>query len=169
MTELALTKLQNYYSYSIEYLIKWENDFYNFLHSKFDSHSSPWNSNFELTLLFWRSLFCGSLLESHDKHVRESPRLCQKKSGPGWCGSVDWAQACEPKGCWFNSQSGHMPGLQAKSPVGAAQEATTHWCFSPSLSTFLSLSLKINKIFLKNLIFPVLPPELFLDFYHKAL
>ena len=31
--------------------------------------------------------------------------------GPGYCGSVDWVPACEPKGHWFNSQSGHMPGL----------------------------------------------------------
>ena len=39
--------------------------------------------------------------------------------GPGWCGSVDWVPACEPKGCQFDSQSGHTPGLQARSPVGA--------------------------------------------------
>ena len=45
---------------------------------------------------------------------------------PPWCGSVDWALACEPKGHRFDSQSGHMPGLQAKSPVGDGQEATTH-------------------------------------------
>ena len=32
----------------------------------------------------------------------------------------------EPKGHQFDSQSGHMPGLQARSPVGGAQEATTH-------------------------------------------
>ena len=64
---------------------------------------------------------------------------------PGWCSSVDWAWACEPKGCWFNSQSGHMPGLQARSPVVDAWEATTHWCFFPSLSPSLPLSLKINK------------------------
>ena len=38
------------------------------------------------------------------------------------------------KNHWFNSQSGHMPGLQAKFPVGGVQEATTHWCFSPSSS-----------------------------------
>ena len=63
----------------------------------------------------------------------------------GWCGSVGWALACKPKGHWFDSQSGHMPGLQARSPVGGTQEATTHWCFSPSLSPFLPLSLKINK------------------------
>ena len=53
---------------------------------------------------------------------------------PGWCGSVDWAWTWKPKGHWFNSQSGHMPGFPARCPVGGVQEATTHWCFSPSLS-----------------------------------
>ena len=37
---------------------------------------------------------------------------------PGQCGSVDWALACELNGRWFNSQSGSMPGLQARFPVG---------------------------------------------------
>ena len=55
-------------------------------------------------------------------------------SSPGWCGSVDWAPAYEPKGHWFDSQAGHVPRLQARSPVGGVQEATTHWCFPPSLS-----------------------------------
>ena len=36
---------------------------------------------------------------------------------------------------------GHMPGLWARSLVGGAREAHTHWGFSPSLP----LSLKINK------------------------
>ena len=45
---------------------------------------------------------------------------------PGWCGSEDRVPACQPKGRRFNSQSGHMPGLQARSPVGDAQEAATH-------------------------------------------
>ena len=57
--------------------------------------------------------------------------------------------------CWpanqshgLDSQSGHMPGLQARSPVGGTQEATTHCCFSPSLSPSLPICLrnKINKI-----------------------
>ena len=38
--------------------------------------------------------------------------------GPSWCGSVDSVPACEPEGRRFDSQSGHMPGLWAGSPVG---------------------------------------------------
>ena len=30
----------------------------------------------------------------------------------------------EPKGHWFNSWSGYMPGLQARSPVGGMREAS---------------------------------------------
>ena len=42
---------------------------------------------------------------------------------PGWCGSVVEHQ---PGNHWLDSQSGHMPGLQARSPVGGVGEATTH-------------------------------------------
>ena len=42
------------------------------------------------------------------------------KIHPGWCGSVDWGQACELKGSQFDSWSGHMPGLQAGSPMQGA-------------------------------------------------
>ena len=52
--------------------------------------------------------------------------LKENDNRPGWRGSVDWAPAWEPKGLWFDSQSGHMPGLQARSPVGDTGEATTH-------------------------------------------
>ena len=70
---------------------------------------------------------------------------------PGWCGSMDWALACKLKGCWFNSQSGHMPGLWARCPVGGTWEATTYWCFSfsPSLSASLPRCLQLNKTFKK--------------------
>ena len=64
---------------------------------------------------------------------------------PGWCGSVDWALAWEPKGCWFNSQSGHMSGLRARSPAGGMREVTTIDFFSPSLSPSHPLCLKISK------------------------
>ena len=51
---------------------------------------------------------------------------------PWLCGSVDWAPACEPKGRQFDSQSGHVPGLWSRSPIGGIREATT-------LLMFLSL------------------------------
>ena len=65
--------------------------------------------------------------------------LLIKISSSGWYGSVDWAPACKPKGHQFNFQSAHMPGLQARFPVQGRREATTHWCFSPSLSLFPSV------------------------------
>ena len=61
-----------------------------------------------------------------------------KQICPGWCSSVDWVQTWEPKDHW------HMPGLQARSPVGGVQEVTTHWCFSP-LSLSFSSPLSKNK------------------------
>ena len=45
-------------------------------------------------------------------------------NSPGWCGSVDRAPVCKPKGFWFDSQSGYLPGLQVRSPVGDMREAT---------------------------------------------
>ena len=71
-----------------------------------------------------------------EKHIEYSP---------GWCSSMDWVLAFEPKGGWFDSQSEHMLGLQARFPLWGMEEATTHWCFSPSLCPSLPLSLKINK------------------------
>ena len=59
--------------------------------------------------------------------------------------------SCRAKGRQFDSWSGHLPGFQVWSPVGAcAREnwtdvSLTHQCFSPSLSPSLHLSMKINK------------------------
>ena len=36
---------------------------------------------------------------------------------PDWCGSVDLAR--KAKGHWFDSQTGHRPGLRARSPIRA--------------------------------------------------
>ena len=42
------------------------------------------------------------------------------KTGPALAGVVSGLNTgCEPKGRQFNSQSGHMPGLQARFPVRA--------------------------------------------------
>ena len=48
--------------------------------------------------------------EGHYIMVKET--IC-----PGWCGSVDCMLDCKPKGHWFDSQSGLMPGWWARSPV----------------------------------------------------
>ena len=52
--------------------------------------------------------------------------LLEKEDG-ALAGVAQWieCQACEPKGGWLDSQSGPMPGLQARSPVGGAREAGT--------------------------------------------
>ena len=90
---------------------------------------------------------CSYFKNNHQVQLRNQP-LHSKVNviiliTPDWCGSVDWVPACEPKGCWFDSQSGHMHGLQARSPVGVVREG--NWSmFSPCLSSSLPLSLKIN-------------------------
>ena len=57
---------------------------------------------------------------------------------------MDWALSCKLKGPYFDSRSGYTPGLWVRSSVGSVREATTHWCFSPSLSPSLPFSLKIK-------------------------
>ena len=39
--------------------------------------------------------------------------------GPGQCGLVGWSISHKLKGHMFDSQSGHMPGLQVQSLVGS--------------------------------------------------
>ena len=74
-------------------------------------------------------------------HLNKFERI---EISPGWCSSVDWAPTCNPKGCRFDSQSGHMPGLRARSPVGGVQGVTAHWCFLPLfLPPFPSLKINI--------------------------
>ena len=51
-----------------------------------------------------------------NSNVRPRRGVPEDTEYPGWCGSVDRAPKCRR----FNSQSGPMPGLQARSPVGGA-------------------------------------------------
>ena len=71
------------------------------------------------------------------KHLRACSQsiviLLKCQSGRDWCGSVGWALSRKLKGRQFHSQSVHMPGSWARSPVGGWQEATNQ-CSSPSLS-----------------------------------
>ena len=67
---------------------------------------------------------------------------------PGWCCSVDGAPACELKGCPYNSQSGPMPGLQARSPFEGIQPSWEH--VRGNLSMCLSLPSPLSKSKLKK-------------------
>ena len=87
----------------------------------------------------------GSVLAAGDRAMNQRGGI-KNAYRPGWCGSVDWALACESKGHRFDSQSGHMPGLWARSPVEGIQEATTHWSLPLSFPSPLS---KNNKYFKK--------------------
>ena len=68
---------------------------------------------------------------------------------PDRCGSVGWTSSCKVKGHWLNSRSGHMPGLQVRSPI-RVRTTGNWWVFlshldvSPSLSPSLPLSLKLK-------------------------
>ena len=66
---------------------------------------------------------------------------------PDWCSSGDWVLAWEPKGHWFNSQSGHMPGMQARSSVGDIQKATHIDVSLPLFLPLLPLSKNKTKSF----------------------
>ena len=57
------------------------------------------------------------------------------------CGSVGWALSCKAKGRWFDSQSGHMPGLLPSPPQGTLWEATDR--FFTHTSIFFSLSFSL--------------------------
>ena len=75
------------------------------------------------------------LAEKEEKKKNESWLVWLSCLSTGLCtkGSLVWVPVREH--AW----------VADRSPVGGAQEAITHWCFSPSLSPFLPLSLKINK------------------------
>ena len=68
------------------------------------------------------------LTNTCQKLTTNAPKKSTFKTHSGLAGVAQWIelQACEPKGHCFDSHSGHMPGLQVRSPVGGAQEATTH-------------------------------------------
>ena len=63
---------------------------------------------------------------------------------PGWCGSVDWALSCDPKGHQFDSRSGHMPGLWL-GPQLAACERQPMFLSHIDLSVPLSFPFPVSK------------------------
>ena len=91
----------------------------------------------------------------------------ERRCSPGLGGSVYCLVACEPEGRWFDSQSGPMPGLRARSPVGGLREATNRCvsCTSMFLSS-LPLSLKIIKSLTKRVWVQIVFPEIPLWVFH---
>ena len=79
---------------------------------------------------------------------RQSSDIFLKYRNGALAGVAQWTE-CWPANQRLDSQSGHLPGLWARSPVRGVQEAITHWCFPPSLSPSLPLSLKISKLLKK--------------------
>ena len=98
----------------------------------------------------YRKLKFKSQIHKWDMIIPKIIHCVKFKFSPGWCGSVDWAPACEPKGRQFDSQSGHMPGLLARSPVAGCVRGNP-WMNLPHIAVShpLSLppfpSLKVNK------------------------
>ena len=99
--------------------------------------------------LSWTLIQCSLTSTSN---LERNPLSCTLKmlyknpttSCPDWCVSVDWVQACEPKGHQFNCQSRHISELQARPPVGPHE---TQLQTDVSLPLFRTpfLNLKINK------------------------
>ena len=81
-----------------------------------------------LTVFYFPPGHCNNThTHTHTKGAHWAHEKCE--DSPHWCDFVGWAWSCKPKGCWFDSQSGHMSGWQAMSSVGGVQEATNR-CFS---------------------------------------
>ena len=95
---------------------------------------------------------------NHNHHAKTD----RQKSSPGWCGSVDWELACKPKGCQFHSQSGHMPGFRARSPVGGVQVAGVE--NSHLLLKYHWSKLHFQNLPLESIHFSPFPPPLSLQF-----
>ena len=70
---------------------------------------------------------------------------------PNQCASVGWVSFHKAKGRQFDSWSAHMPGLWVPGRGAYKRQiidvSLLHQRFSPSLFPYLSLFLKINKIF----------------------
>ena len=75
------------------------------------------------------------------KEFRQVMNGLQNQKQPWLVWLSGLSAACESKGRWFDSQSGHMPGLWARSPVGQPHTDVSLPLSLPSLP----LCLKINK------------------------
>ena len=67
-------------------------------------------------------------------------------SGPGQVAQLVRTLSCTPKGCGFDSQSGHIPGLWIRTPAGGYLEAINQWFSHTDVSLPLSLPSSLSKI-----------------------
>ena len=77
----------------------------------------------------------------------------EMQRGPGWCSSVDWVPACEPKGRLVPPVRAHawVVGQVPSRRHVRGNRALMFLSFSFSLPSHLSIySLQMNKFFLKN-------------------
>ena len=98
--------------------------------------------------LNWTQLSTTSVVGPWSSNLRDNTGVLRGVVKSGHMALAAVAQWTECR-C-FGSRYGHMPGLRARSLVGGTWEEDTHWCFFPSLSPSLPLSLKIKKENLKK-------------------
>ena len=101
--------------------------------------------------LLWKHkrlmIYC---LKKRAEHNIAYTKWVQLFKSPALAGVAQWIERRPAN----QSVAGLIPsqgtwlGCGARSPAGGVWEATTHWCFSPSLSPFFPFSLKINKYYL---------------------
>ena len=72
-----------------------------------------------------------------------SPSIFIEEATLPWPVWAHWALSGKPKSRRFNSQSGHMPGLQVQSPVGVRVRGNQSMFFL-RINVFLSLSLPFS-------------------------
>ena len=93
-----------------------------------------------------RNLICSILLkECRTVHCDFKKSFV---ASPAWHGSVGWALSHKEKGCQFESQSEHMPGLHVWSLVGMCMTSNWLMCLSHidlSLHFFLSSPISLSK------------------------
>ena len=110
-----------------------------------------WRRHFLLHILKGRKPLLEACSSDFPSGPIDQDWITKLSLSPDWCNSVGWAPACELRGHWFDSQSGHRPCLRARSPAGECVRGS-QWMFllymdvSLPLVLPLSLSKKINKI-----------------------
>ena len=90
--------------------------------------------------------------------------VIKKKKDLALAGVVDWAQAYEPKGCWFDSQSGAHAWVTGQVPSWGHMR-DNHKSMFLSLSFFFPSPLFKNKYIRKDL---KIPPDSSSFFYQHS-